>query len=100
MGNQRSRLRFDDSLAVFARTVVEVLGEDAFDYGRALRDAFGRLGYLSRRILDAAAAERLQAELKKALGPYFASDSGLIQPSEFGFDRLWSAPTRWEEVRL
>jgi hypothetical protein len=100
MGNQRSRLRFDDSLAVFARTVVEVLGEDAFDYGRALRDAFGRLGYLSRRNLDAAAAERLQAELKKALGPYFASDSALIQPSEFGFDRLWSAPTRWEEVRL
>jgi|SRR5215467_4395175 len=92
--------RFDESLALFARAVAKVLGDDAFAHGRALRDAFGRLGYLSDHKLESTLASQLQEELKSALGPYYAVDSGLLDPSEYGFARLWAAPTRWEQVNL
>jgi hypothetical protein len=94
------RIRFDDSLTEFVRAVAGVIGPSAFDNGRALRDAFGRLSFLSNRKLSKAVAARLEKELSTSLGPYFASDLGLVQPGEFGFDRLWGAPTRWDRVLL
>ncbi len=100
MSQSRRSPRFDDSLALFAGAVVKVLGDDAFAHGRALRDAFGRLGYLSEHKLESAIASRLQDELRNALGHYYAADSGLLDPSEYGFARLWGAPTLWEQVNL
>lgn len=93
-------LRFDESLQAFARVVVDVLGRDAFDRGRALRDPFGRLSYISLQELDASVADRLIAQLSAALKHYFASDVGLVKPGEFGYEELWSAPTTWELVWL
>lgn len=93
-------LRFDESLQAFARVVVDVLGRDAFDKGRALRDPFGKLSYISLQKLDAPVGDRLIAQLSAVLKHYFASDIGLIQPGEFGYEELWSAPTTWELVWL
>jgi hypothetical protein len=100
MNEPRRVPRFDDSLPIFADAVTGVLGDNAFDRGRALRDAFGRLGYLSNYKLDGAVASRLRDQLARALGPYCAPDSGAIDSSEYGFTQLWAAPTRWEQVTL
>jgi len=102
MNGEAPSLRFDDSLAVFAQAVVDVLGAGAFEQGqgRALRDAFGRLSYVSSSELDASIATQLCDRLYKALRQYFASDIGLIQPNEFGFEEIWSAPTHWESFLL
>lgn len=98
MSNDRRILRFDESLSAFVHAVVAVLGADAFKDARAVRDPFGKLSYLSKKKLDESAIERLLKELSDKLGNYFAEDVGLIQPGEFGFEQLLSAPARWELI--
>lgn len=100
MNGHGPRLRFDDSLVAFAHAVVDVLGSDAFEQGRALRDPFGRLSYVSMIKLHDTVVARLQERLLEALGYYFAADIGLVQPDEFGFVELSTAPTHWELVWL
>jgi hypothetical protein len=92
------RLRFDETLNAFAITVVRILGVDAFKSGRALRDPYGRLGYLSREALNEAKVSELARQLELALGRYAFRESLILQPVDFGFEALWMAPTRWEEV--
>jgi hypothetical protein len=93
-------LRFDDSLTAFAQAVVDVLGEDAFKRGYALRDPFGKLSFVSLDNLAGDALSRLEHHLNNMLGHYYASEIGVVQPGEFGFDQLSRAPRRWELVRL
>jgi hypothetical protein len=100
MNGQARLLRFDESLSVFAQAVVDVLGPEAFANGRALRDAFGRLSYVSSSELDRSIAAQLCDRLSNVLQHYFATDIGLIQPDEFGFQEIWSAPVQWELLHL
>jgi len=94
------KLRFDDSLEAFAIAVVDVLGLNAFENGRALRDPFGRLSYLSSKKLEPSTRVRLLERLAVALAQYFSTDIGVIEPEEFGFADLWAAPVHWELVWL
>ncbi len=95
-----SKLRFDDSLEAFAIAVVDVLGLDAFEDGRALRDPFGRLSYISSKKLEPSIRVRLLERLAAALAQYFSTDIGVIEAGEFGFAELWAAPVHWELVWL
>lgn len=98
MNDRLNPLHFDDTLAIFVEAVIAVLGRRAFIHGRALRDVFGRLGFLSGQELDPKKAATLAKRLELALGPWYAAESGLIQPGEFGYERLWDAPTSWERI--
>jgi len=95
-----SSLRFDDSLKAFAVAVVDVLGSNAFENGRALRDPFGRLSYISKIEIESSVRINLLERLEASLAQYCSTDIGLIEPGEFGFEKLWSAPVHWELVWL
>lgn len=100
MTNQSKVLRFDESLPAFAQAVIDVLGREAFQRGRALRDPLGRLSFLSNKKLGEIETTKLQERLSASLHHYFAADIGIVQPGEFGFDQLAAAPSRWELVLL
>lgn len=98
MSDEVRPLRFDTSLPILVRTTLRVLGSDAFAKARAFRDPFGRVGYVTASALGQDKAAALQEALAEALGPYAYDEGTPIEPDDFAFERLWSAPTRWERI--
>jgi MinD-like ATPase involved in chromosome partitioning or flagellar assembly len=93
-------VRFDTSLPILVQTVIGVLGDKAFDTGRAFRDPFGRVGYVTSVAIDQEKASALKTALAAALDAFAYDDGTVIGPDDFPFDRLWAAPTRWERIEL
>ena len=86
------KIRFDDSLPALAQVVVEVLGEDAFSNGIALRDATGRLCFFAASALDAAAVDTLSERIRKALGPYARTDRVAAGADDYGVAQILADP--------
>ena len=94
------RLRFDDSLPRFVEIIVNTIGNDAFEHGRAVRDLYGRLGYVAGKELGEKVATRLRKQLLKGLGPYASEGLAVLEPKDFGAHALLRAPAIWRLVEL
>lgn len=91
-------IRFDQSLGRFVELVVDILGPAAFETGKAVRDAYGRLAYLSLEKLTIKNTKLLQGRIKAELAHYASYPSCVFCPGDFGFESLADAPTMWREV--
>ncbi|WP_245986140.1 KGGVGR-motif variant AAA ATPase [Azospirillum thermophilum] len=91
-------IHFDDGVRALVETAIRVIGPDAFEEARVFRDAFGRLGYCTKRPLNEELATELQVALADALGDWAYDEGTPVGPDSFAFDRLWEAPSRWELI--
>jgi hypothetical protein len=86
---------FDDSLPRLTKVVRRELGDDALRYGVILRDATGRLSFVSAS--ESGSAEeriRITRALNEALGPYARTDSVLAYCDEPGMGLLLQDSSR------
>ncbi len=65
-------VRFDDSLEKFVSVILKTIGDDAFHGGKVMRDAYGRLGYVSSRPLNEDTLEHVRDALALNLGSYIS----------------------------
>jgi hypothetical protein len=88
-------LFFDDSLEAFVAVIIRVLGEGDLERGVILRDATGRLGYVSSAN-SASEKSRIEYEkyLRDALGDYARVDSVLLFSEDPGAKRLLTDPNK------
>lgn len=89
------KIRFDDSLERFVHIVTDILGGDAFERGRAVRDAYGRLSYVASVELGEEAAGRLRRALAEGLGAYAPEETAVLDRSDFGAEGLLAAHAMW-----
>lgn len=89
-----SAVLFDDSIPRLAHVIRQTLGDDAFSGGVILRDAGGRLSFISSRP-PASEDERQQAALalSEALGAYARPDRVLAFEGDSGTGQLLSDPS-------
>jgi len=85
-------LRFDDSLPILVRTLVEVLGIERLPKCIAIREAAGRLSVFVDDDLGEALVETASSRLRIALGPYARPDRVLADRSEFGAETIFEDP--------
>lgn len=81
-------IRFDDSLPVMAKVLIEELGATALEAGMAVRDISGRLAFFAAETLEPQRLGRVAQRLTEALGPYARSDRVLAGASDPGAPRI------------
>lgn len=83
-----SAVRYDESLEIMVRVVRDQLGAGALEGGLVLREAAGRLAFLSGAELPESTAAELEARLYEQLGVYARDDRVLLTPSSLGASHL------------
>jgi Mrp family chromosome partitioning ATPase len=79
---------YDDSLPALAQTVADSVGNEALASGLVLRDASGRLAFLSSQRLSKSAAKSLAKSLQERLGEYARTDRTVADIDDFGVREL------------
>jgi MinD-like ATPase involved in chromosome partitioning or flagellar assembly len=77
-------VRFDDSLPILAEVVAKELGESVLRSGLVVRDATGRLAFISSKHLNQKTSRRLSTFLQRELGPYARTDRVVAGINDFG----------------
>jgi len=85
-------VRFDDSLPRLVEVLIAELGSMHVTGGVVLRDAVGRLSFVSRTALEEHQVQRVEAVLRTALEVYASPDQVLISPTEFGAESMLDDP--------
>ncbi len=93
-------VRFDDSLEKFVSVILKTFGDDAFHGGNVMRDAYGRLGYVSSRPLNEDTLEHVRDALVLNLGSYISKATAVLTPRDFGTSMLLSAPATWRRIAV
>lgn len=81
-------IRFDDSLPVMVKVLIEELGSTALEAGMAVRDTSGRLAFFAAETLGPQRLGHIAQRLAEALGPYARSDRVLASASDPGAPRI------------
>lgn len=83
-----AKVRFDDALPVFARTVAEFLGRSTVESGVFIRDVSGRLAFFSSDRLKPEVVDKLSAVVRVRLGEYARTDRLIADQTEFGAEEI------------
>lgn len=81
-------LRFDDSVPEFAVALAAELGVQALQQGRIVRDAFGRLTFVSKNELSLEQIERVSKSLAERMGPYVDPERVVLPPDYPGMANI------------
>jgi MinD-like ATPase involved in chromosome partitioning or flagellar assembly len=73
-------LRFDESLNAFALALSHGLGKAVVEQGRIVRDAFGRLTFVSKVEVDPTLVERVSKEVAAEIGAYVDPERVILLP--------------------
>jgi Mrp family chromosome partitioning ATPase len=81
-------LRFDESLPTFVRSVVEELGAPAVSAGRIVRDAYGRLVFVSSTPMGSERLLKVQISVGAKLVPYADPERVILSSDQPGVGRI------------
>jgi MinD-like ATPase involved in chromosome partitioning or flagellar assembly len=84
-------LRFDESLHEFAAALSDEFGIAAVQEGRIIRDAFGRLTFISKVELEEATLKAATKHLIERMGPYVDPERVILTPDYPGMSDILAA---------
>jgi hypothetical protein len=86
---------FDESLSIFSRAIIGLFGEEGLKNGVVLRDARGRLGFVTAQSAPSDdERERLSSELQNAIGHYARPERSLVFSDDPGAQTVLEDPTK------
>lgn len=85
-------VRFDDSIKILTKILVEELGADEVSSGVVLRDVTGRLAYFSSKEMPSRRLSNLRKKLVGNLGNYARPDRVIANRSDPGVEQILSDP--------
>lgn len=85
-----NNVRFDESLPVLVKAVVDLFSEQTMTEGLVLRDTTGRLAFFFNTVVPEADVEKLSARLRADLCAYARTDRVAASFSDYGVAALFS----------
>ncbi len=85
-------VRFDDSLPILTKIVIEELGTSVLEAGVVVRDVRGQLAFFVGQDIHTDDIQRVSSRLLTDLQPYARSDRVLVNATDFGASVVLASP--------
>lgn len=92
-----TKTRFDNSLTIFVLTILDIIGLDAINTGSVLRDATGRLAFISRNKISNEDKNRATIAATERLGGYCRSGRVILEWDQPGISSLLGTARGYRE---